>query len=204
MRLAACRPAAPIATLALALVVAGSMAACGGAVGAPVATAVPASGSASSSAASPVPASPGASSAEASAPVGPTLTPVPGGETVGPDPGRTPIPTTVTDWGTILDDLPPGFPMIPDAGVADVEDGPYSGTFDAPVDVASAAAWYRDELTNRGYGVDSGSPLEDGSVVLDAQADLPECRIQMTFRPGDGSTIITVLVASACATGVEG
>jgi hypothetical protein len=36
------------------------------------------------------------------------------------------------------------------------------------------------------------------------QADLPECRIQMMFRPGDESTIITVLVASACANGTEG
>jgi hypothetical protein len=36
---------------------------------------------------------------------------------------------------------------------------------------------------------------------MDVAADVPECRIQMTFRPTDGSTIMTVLVASACATG---
>ena len=37
-----------------------------------------------------------------------------------------------------------------------------------------------------GYAVELSDPAEDGSQVLDAQADLPECRIQMTFRPEDG------------------
>jgi len=49
--------------------------------------------------------------------------------------------------------------------------------------------------------VELSDAAEDGSQVLDAQADLPECRIQMTFRPEDGDTMITILVASACANG---
>lgn len=198
MRLLAGRSALQL--LALGLVASLAVVACGSAGGTLVATPAGASpvGTPSAGAASP------AASADASAAAGPTLTPVPGGETPQAIPAGTPIPTTQTDWGTILDDLPPGFPMFPDAGIADVEDGPYSGTFDAPADVDTVAGWYRDELTKRGDGVELSTPLEDGSRVLDAQADLPECRIQMTFRPGDGSTIITVLVAAACATGVEG
>jgi len=67
--------------------------------------------------------------------------------------------------------------------------------------IAHLVAWYRDAFTASGYAVELSDPLEDGSQVLDAQADLPECRIQMTFRPEDGDTMITILVASACANG---
>lgn len=193
------RRRAVVVALALggALLVAG----CGSTGPSPV-PATPAAASASSATASPE----GTDTAAATAAPSdvPTLTPVPGGATGDPGPAGTPIATTQTDWGTILDDVPPTFPMYPDAGVADDEGGPYSGTFDAPDAADVVAAWYRDEFTSRGYAVELSEPLEDGSQVIDAQADLPECRIQMTFRPAGGSTIITVLVAAACATGTEG
>ena len=167
---------------------------------APPASTPPVAASASSATASPE--VDGSASAVAS--VTPALTPVPGGASGDPGPAGTPIGTTQTDWGTILDDLPPTFPMYPDAGIADAEGGPFSGTFDAPVAADAAAGWYREAFTNRGDAVELSDPLEDGSRVMDVQADLPECRIQMTFRPADGSTIISVLVAAACATGTEG
>ena len=107
------------------------------------------------------------------------------------------IPTTQTDWGEILDALPASFPRYPEAGPAEVPDEAVSGSFEAPADVDALVAWYTDAFTERG----TGTPLEDGSQVMDVAADLPECRIQITFRPTDGSTIMTVLVASACATG---
>jgi hypothetical protein len=135
---------------------------------------------------------------------GPSLTPVPGGATIQPDPAATRIPTTQTDWGEILDALPRSFPLYPGAEIADLEGGPFSGTFEVPTDAAAAATWYRDAFSASGDGTELSDPLEDASRVLDVQADLPECRIQMTFRPQDGSTIITVLVASACANGTEG
>ena len=51
----------------------------------------------------------------------------------------------------------------------------------------------------RGYAtIDLSDPLEDGSRVLDSQADLPECQVQTTFRPEGGSTMITVLFAAGC------
>jgi hypothetical protein len=131
----------------------------------------------------------------------PELTPVPGGQSNGPGPVGTLIPTTQTDWGEILDDLPASFPVHPDADVAEVPGEVVSGSFEVPADVDALVAWYTDAFTARGYAIDTGSALEDGSRVMDVAADLPECRIQVTFRPMDGSTIMTVLVASACATG---
>ena len=37
--------------------------------------------------------------------------------------------------------------------------------------------------------------------MLDTVSDLPECRIQTTFRPAGGSTMITVLYGAGCAGG---
>jgi hypothetical protein len=139
-----------------------------------------------------------------SIPVAPSLTPVPGGQSVTPDAAPPRIPTTQTDWGTILDALPASFPLYPGAGIAEVPEGPLSGSFDAQDDVETVVAWYEDQLAARGYGLERSDPLEDGSITLDGQADLPECRIRMVFRPEATSTIIAVLVASACATGTEG
>jgi hypothetical protein len=178
----------PVAILALAAVVAGALVAgCASAAVSPAPTAVAVS-------------SPSASPEPSTAPT-PSLTPVPGGQSNGPGPVGTLIPTTQTDWGEILDDLPASFPIHPDAGVAEVADEVVSGSFEAPADLDALVAWYTDTFTERGYAIDTGSALEDGSRVMDVAADLPECRIQITFRPADGSTIMTVLVASACATG---
>ena len=178
----------PVAFLALAAVVAGALVAgCDNASASPAPTAV----AVASTSASPEP---------STAPA-PSLTPVPGGQSNGPGPVGTLIPTTQTDWGEILDDLPASFPLFPDAGVAEVPDEVVSGSFEAPADVEALVAWYTDTFTERGYAIDTGTALEDGSQVMDVAADLPECRLQITFRPADGSTIMTVLVASACATG---
>ena len=175
----------PVAILALAAVVAAVIAGCGSAAVSPAPTVVAAPSVAASEAPSPAP----------------SLTPVPGGQSNGPGPVGTLIPTTQTDWGEILDDLPASFPIHPDAGVAEVADEVVSGSFEAPADLDALVAWYTDTFTERGYAIDTGSALEDGSRVMDVAADLPECRIQITFRPAEGSTIMTVLVASACATG---
>ncbi len=34
--------------------------------------------------------------------------------------------------------------------------------------------------------------------MLDSQTDLPECMVQTTFGPQDGSTLVTVLYAAGC------
>ena len=132
---------------------------------------------------------------------GPSLTPVPGGQSIAPGPGTSRMPTTQTDWGEIVDGLPAWFPLYPGADVAEVADEVVSGSFEVPVDVETLVAWYSEQLTGRGYAVDAGDALEDGSRVMDVASDIPECRFQLTARPAGGSTIMSVLVASACVNG---
>jgi hypothetical protein len=129
----------------------------------------------------------------------PPPTAVPGGVTVSPGPPATHKPTTTnTDWGVILDAVPDDFPRYP--GAKDSEaDVPVSAALIAESAVDEVASWYRDALEAAGYAtLDLSDPLEDGSRVLDSQTDLPECKVQTTFRPAGGSTMITVLFAAGC------
>ncbi len=131
----------------------------------------------------------------------PDLTPVPGATA---EPGGEPQGggTTVIGWGTILDRVPDGFPVFPGAEPTEVADGPSSGAWFVNRSVDDVAAWYRTALEERGFTtMDLSSPLEDGSRVLDTVSDLPECRIQTTFRPADGSTMIIVFYGAGCAGG---
>ena len=64
------------------------------------------------------------------------------------------------------------------------------------------AAWYVDSFEAFGWSrIDLGSALEDGTRVLDLGTDLPECRVQVTFRPAGGSTMIIVMYGAGCAGG---
>jgi hypothetical protein len=129
----------------------------------------------------------------------PPPTAVPGGETVSPGPPATHKPTTtITDWGVILDAVPDDFPRYPDAKDTEADE-PVSAALVADAAVDTVASWYRDALEAAGYAtIDLSDPLEDGSRVLDSQTDLPECKVQTTFRPEGGSTMITVLFAAGC------
>jgi hypothetical protein len=143
-------------------------------------------------------ASPGPGATDTSEAPAPTV--VPGGVSVSPGPPFTRIPTTQTDWGAILDALPDGFPVYPTAEVAEPPPEPVSAAFSTPDPVDRVAGWYRDALEAAGFStVDLSEPLEDGSRVLDSQTDVPECRVQVTFRPEGGSTMITVLYGAGCA-----
>lgn len=131
-----------------------------------------------------------------------TPTEVPGGASTQPVPQQTRVTTTPTDWGTILDAVPSTFPVFPGARLAEPPAEPVSASFLTVAGVDEVATWYRNELEAAGFGTLSLSdPLEDGSRVLDSQGDLPECRIQVTFRPEGESTMITVLYAAGCAGG---
>ena len=130
----------------------------------------------------------------------PSPTAVPGGQTVNPEPPATQRPTTTrTDWGVILDAVPDDFPRYPGAEDTEYPDGPVSAALIADAGVDEVATWYRDSLEALGYAtLDLSQPAEDGSRVLDSQADLPECRIQTTFRPAGDATLVTVLFAAGC------
>jgi hypothetical protein len=133
---------------------------------------------------------------------GPEPTPVPGGQSFTPAPPPSSVTTTDTAWGTILDAVPDTFPIFPGAEPADSPSGPVSAALITGAGVDEAATWYKDALETAGYSTTGpSSPLEDGSRVLDAQGDLPECRIQTTFQPAGESTLITVLYAAGCAGG---
>lgn len=178
MRRVTCRPAI-LATALLGLVVG----ACGASPATPAASSSPAQASASTAPATM-----------------PPPTEVPGGASTPPAPQPTHVTTTQTDWGTILDAVPNTFPVFPGAQVTEPPAEPVSAAFISVAGVDEIATWYRDALEAEGFGTMSlSSPLEDGSRVLDSQGDLPECRIQTTFRPAGESTMITVLYAAGCA-----
>jgi hypothetical protein len=199
------RPAGRTLTaLVLAGALALALAACGGTAPSSSAGASAApSGAPASSSSSPTGSTAVKPSAEPTQTTEPELTPVPGAtaDASGEPGGNGGI--TVIDWGTILDQVPEGFPVFPGASPTQVDDGPSSGAWFADgASVDAVASWYRAKLEGLGFTTkDLSSPLEDGSRILDTVSDLPECRIQTTFRPMNGSTIIIVLYGAGCAGG---
>jgi hypothetical protein len=142
---------------------------------------------------------PGATaSPEGSEPAGPTLTPVPGGQTTEPVPLPTVVGVVQTEWGAILAALPDSFPVHPGADLVDLPEVT-TASFSVPVDLEAATGWYVEALEAKGYQLDLSDPLESGERVLDAASDLPECRIQVALRPEQDSTIISVLYGAGCA-----
>lgn len=130
---------------------------------------------------------------------GPTLTPVSSGVTISPGPAATRISSTQTDWGAILDALPDTFPIYPGVTQAEPPPEPVSAAFDVTDPMDRVVSWYRDTLAGAGFSlIDLSAPLEDGSRVLDVQSDIPECRIQLTFRPRGESTMIIVRYGAGC------
>ena len=122
---------------------------------------------------------------------------------------RTPPPvtnpwTTETEWGTILDAVPTTFPRLPGRRARRPARGAGQRHRGSP-----AAAWTRSRLVpRRARGArlvtrsNLSSPLEDGTPGGSTSgSDLPECRIQTTFRPADGSTMIIVLYGAGCRRG---
>jgi hypothetical protein len=128
-------------------------------------------------------------------PVPPTSTPSPVAS------GRpTPIPTTVTDWGAILDAMPQDMPRHPAAQDAP-PDGPATATLTSSVDVATLVAWYDDAMpASRFEKTSSSAPDESGAVVTeyDGSRRAPGCRAQVTVKPQGGETLIVILVGAAC------
>jgi hypothetical protein len=140
------------------------------------------------------------STAIAAPSVAPSLTPVPGGSTGASSPSASVSQTdTQTEVGRIWDALPKSFPRIAGAVPIETGSGPTTGTFAVGTDLASAVATIRAGLTGLGYNVDVGSPLEDGTVVLDAGGGgEPECRIEVRFTPLSGTITMAVLYGAAC------
>jgi hypothetical protein len=139
--------------------------------------------------------SPSRSTSQSSAsPAAPGLTPVPGGK---PTPAATRPTTTDTAWGRIWDDVPPSFPKLPGQARTEPEE-PASAVFLVNGDASALAAELRTSLAQAGWAVDVGSPLEDGSVVLEATGAPTGCKLEVRFTPRSGTVTVLVLYGAAC------
>jgi hypothetical protein len=132
---------------------------------------------------------------------GTSLTPAP---TTTPSPivsgPPTPIPTTATDWGVILDAPPKDMPRYPTTQDAPPE-GPATSTLTSRTDVATLVAWYDYAMpASRFEKVSSSGPDESGAIVTeyDGSRRAPGCRAQITVKPQGGETRIVILVSSQC------
>ena len=140
------------------------------------------------------------SAAASAAAAAPSLTPVPGGSTLPASGASSGTPTTseVDGFGTIWDALPASFPKLVGMIPAD-EAKPASGLFAAIMgDAAEASTSMREALRAQGWRVDVGSPLEDGTVVVDATGPTSGCRAEIRFTPVSGSLIMEVLYGASC------
>jgi hypothetical protein len=129
----------------------------------------------------------------------PVLTPVPGG---GASPvvraSVAPPTTTDTEFGRIFDSLPPSFPTLPGQEPAATSAGPTSGSFAVNLSVADARRLIEVSLVSVGWMVTVGSPLEDGTVVLDATHAPAGCKTEVRFTPMSGTVIMSVLYGASC------
>jgi hypothetical protein len=108
--------------------------------------------------------------------------------------------TTETEWGTIHDALPPGFPRYPGSTPTETGAGPASAVFDAPADVSTVTTWLQGALEGAGFSTLSLSgPSEDGSMEIESVGPVTaQCRVRTTVAPLGGSTIVTVLYGAVC------
>lgn len=126
-----------------------------------------------------------------------------------PSPPRSAQPDvgqTDTEWGTIWDRLPSGFPIYPGSTPSEeAATGPASAVYVTPEgDPSTMATWFQDQLEGAAFSTDSLSgPMEDGSFVIESTGESADCHVQVTIAPlGDSGTIATtVLYGAACPQG---
>lgn len=114
--------------------------------------------------------------------------------------GAPPASQTETEWGTIWDGVPAGFPRFPGARSADdataepVSDA-YAVTDGDPAEIASML---QTTMENATYSTEALSgPLEDGRYVLDSVGDAG-CRIETRIVPQGTIVLVTVRYGAAC------
>jgi hypothetical protein len=107
----------------------------------------------------------------------------------------------VAGFGVIFDALPAAFPKLAGQEPAETGDGATSGSFAVNLSPADASAAIEAALTAQGWSVDVGSPLEDGSVVLEATHAPAGCKTEVRFTPLSGTVIMSVLYGASCPFG---
>jgi hypothetical protein len=106
----------------------------------------------------------------------------------------------VAGFGAILDTVPASFPRLVGQEPADPGSGPTSGTFAVTLRPDAASSSMRGGLENRGWTVDVGSPLEDGTIVLDATGPTTGCKAEVRFTPQGATLLVVVLYGASCPT----
>jgi hypothetical protein len=152
----------------------------------------------------------GCASPTVTPPISPTDTSPSSAPATSTSPPGTPSPTpspptspaaglTETDWGTIRDALPPGFPRYPGSTPTETGGGAASAVFDVPADVPTVTTWLQDALERAGFSTLSLSgPGEDGSMEIESVGPTTQCRVRTTVARLGGSTIVTVLYGGSC------
>jgi hypothetical protein len=136
-----------------------------------------------------------------------TASPTPSAAATGspsPLPSATPaVGQTDTDFGRIWDALPPGFPAYPGSTPTETGEGPVSGQFSVPADVATVSTFLQAALEGAGYSTEAMSgPFEDGSVTIDStNPDFGDCRVRTSIAPAGGTTIVSVWYGADCPFG---
>ena len=129
----------------------------------------------------------------------PELTPVPGGSTAASPALVSPPTQTDTEWGRIWDALPPGFPLPPDAVLAETREGPVSASMGVVAAGQPTASFMESALIGAGFSIESTEgPMEDGSVTINAVGPDPACQAQVRVRPLSGLTNVVVLYGAGC------
>ena len=108
---------------------------------------------------------------------------------------------TETDWGTIWDTLPKGFPTPPGSTPAEeTATGPASANLVVDgSDAKGIATGVQEALGAAGYKTKGlQGPLEDGSYVLDMTGSQADCQVQVIAAPTGGLTTITILYGAGC------
>jgi hypothetical protein len=134
-------------------------------------------------------------------PTEPALTPVPaaGANAQSPAPSISQTETK-TAIGRIWDGLPPSFPKLPGQTESEIGSAT-SGLFVANVSGAAASQAIENALKAQGWAVDVGSPLEDGTIVLEATGQAAACKAEVRFTPQSGIVTMAVLYGAACPFG---
>jgi len=119
---------------------------------------------------------------------------------VNPSASGAPMSQTNTEWGTIWDGVPAGFPRYPGSTAADDATGePVSDVYAIPTgDPARIAADLQTAMETATYSTEGLSgPFEDGSYVLDSVGE-GGCQIQTRVAPQGSLILVTVLYGADC------
>jgi hypothetical protein len=129
----------------------------------------------------------------------PSLAPVAGGPSTAATAATAAgsIGQTNPEFGPIWDGLPPSFPRLPGATATDLP-GAISGAFAIPGEPGPAAEALRSALVGQGLRAEVGTPLEDGTIVVDAGDATAACRIEARLTPRSGTVVMSVRYGASC------